>query len=55
MAMPDFKERQVENTAKNGKNCYFFQGNQGQLFQFCPEMIEALFLHILDPDYPYFI
>ena len=32
----------------------FFQGNQGQLFQFCPGRIETLFLHIPDPDYPSF-
>ena len=28
----------------------FFQGNQGQLFQVCPRRIEALLLHILDPN-----
>ena len=28
----------------------FFQGNQGQLFQFWPGSLEALNLHILDPN-----
>ena len=51
--MPDFREGQVESRAKTGK-LSFFQGNQRQLFQFCPGRIEALFVHILDPDSPFF-
>ena len=31
-----------------------FQGNQGQLVQFCPGRLEAFILHILDPNYSSF-
>ena len=39
---------------KTGKKLTFSQGNQGKLFQFCSGRIEAVFLHILDPNYPSF-
>ena len=32
----------------------FFQRNQGQLFKFCSGRLEALILHILDPNYSFF-
>ena len=47
MGMQDPREEQVENWGKNWKKNSFFKGNQGQLFQFCPERTEALLLHIL--------
>ena len=40
--------------AKTGKTVIFFQGNQGQLFQFCTGRLEALILHIPDPNYSSF-
>ena len=51
MGKPDFREGQVESRVKTEKKLSFFQGNQGQLFQFCPGRIEAPILHILDPNY----
>ena len=42
-----------KSRAKTGK-LSFFQGNQGQLFQFCPGRLEALILDILDPNYSSF-
>ena len=54
MGTPDFMKGQVERWAKTRK-LSFFQENQGQLFQFYPGRIEALFLHILDPNYPLLI
>ena len=42
-----------KSRVKTGENS-FFQGNQGQLFQFYPERLEAPLLHIPDPNYPSF-
>ena len=54
MGKPDFRKGQVGKYGQNWKNCHFFQGNQGQWFQFCPRRIEASLLHIPDPNYPSF-
>ena len=43
MSKPDFREGQAESMAKPGEKLSFFQGNQEQLFQSCPERIEAPF------------
>ena len=46
----------MKSRLKTGKNSYF-QGSQGQLFQFCPGRIEAPpppLLHIIDSNYPSF-
>ena len=40
-----------ESRDKTGK-LSFLEGNQGQLFQFCPGKIEPPFLHIFDSNYP---
>ena len=54
MRKPVLKEGQVEKYGQNLKKLSFFQGNQGELFQFCTGRIEAHLLHILDPNYPSF-
>ena len=51
MGMPDFKKGQAEKYGQNWKKLSFFQGNQGQLFQFCPGGTEIPLLHILDLNY----
>ena len=43
-----------KSRVKTGKNCHYFQGNQEQLFQFCPGRIGATLLHIHAPNYPSF-
>ena len=54
MKKPDFKGGTGGKIGSKLEKLSFFQGNQGQLFQFCPGRIEAPLLHILDPNYPSF-
>ena len=51
---PDFWEGEMESRAETEKKLSFFQGSQWQLFIFCIGRIEALFLHIVDPNNPSF-
>ena len=53
MGKPDFREGQGKSRVKTGRMS-FFQGNQGKLFHFFPERLEAPFLHVLDPNSPSF-
>ena len=50
VGIPNFREGHVKSRAKTGETV-IFQGNQEQLFQFCPGRIGSLSLHILDPNY----
>ena len=55
MGKPDFREEQVgRKVGSKLEKLSFFQGNQRQLFQFCPGRIEAPFLYIPDTNYPSF-
>ena len=47
--------RDRRKSRANTRKLLFFQGNQGQLFQFCFAKLETRILHILDPNYSSFL
>ena len=54
MGKPDFRERWVEKLGQSWKNCHFSRDSRENCYNFCPERIKSLFLHVLHLNSPSF-